>query len=198
MTIRLGTESPQGSTKHLRRMLCLGALVAAIASSPGLATPIPGDGVLPCSELELRVAGLFRVGTAFLYLDQCEDASSRVLGSIPKQFSLELGRAFSGDDLAETARDTLRQNLGLQSNDPLPDSLACMAGAYVDADEGDRYDIVYQPGDGLAMFLNNELLRHCEDTGDAASYFKIWFGDRPFHRRMRDRLLQQAETATQS
>lgn len=168
-------------------------LATILLALPASATLKPGDGVNVCSELELRVAGLFRVGTAYLYLDQCEGASERVLESVPKQFSLHLARSFSGEDLAETARSTLRDNLGLGSDEDLPATLACMAEAYIDADDGDRYDVIYQPGEGLAMFLNNELLKTCEDSGDAAKYFMIWFGEQPFHRRMRDRLLEQAE-----
>ncbi len=168
-------------------------IVFALLANQVSASLKPGEGVNVCSELELRVAGLFRVGTAYLYLDQCEGASERILESIPKQFSLRLARSFSGEDLADTARDTLKENLGLDSVDELPESLSCMASAYVDADDGDRYDVIYQPGEGLAMFLNDELLKTCEDSGDAAKYFMIWFGEQPFHRRMRDRLLQQAE-----
>ncbi|MGY6589040.1 MAG: chalcone isomerase family protein [Wenzhouxiangella sp.] len=170
-------------------ILATGTLLAM----PAKGSLTPGQGVNVCSELELRVAGLFRVGTAYLYLDQCENASERILDSIPKQFSLRLARSFSGEDLADTARTTLKDNLGLDNIDELPETLACMAGAYVDADDGDRYDVIYQPGEGLAMFLNDELLKTCEDSGDAAKYFMIWFGEQPFHRRMRDRLLQQAD-----
>lgn len=177
-----------------RRLLILSALLVSCLASPMATAHLePGEGVNVCSELELRVAGLLRVGTAYLYLDQCNDASERILDSIPKQFSLRLARSFSGQDLAETARSALRDNLGLDSDDDLPETLACMANAYVDADDGDRYDVIYQPGEGLAMFLNDELLKRCDDTGDGAKYFMIWFGEQPFHRRMRDRLLQQAE-----
>jgi len=151
-----------------------------------------------CAELELRVGGLFRVGTARLYLDQCEQARDKVLAPVPKQFSLLLARRFSGQDLSDTAYDLLRRNLGLASTDPLPESLACLAGAYVDGNAGDRFDVSYRPDLGLALHLNGQLVQFCEDAEGAEKYFSIWFGDEPFHRRMRETLLERAEIADQT
>ncbi len=148
-------------------------------------------GLKSCSELDLRVAAFFKVGTASLHLTDCGQAD-QILGDIPKQFSLDLARDFSGDDLNETARDLLISNLGLDSGDDLPEALACLASAYVDAESGDRYDVVYDPEDGLALFLNDDLLQRCENTGHGEKFFMIWFGEDPFHKRMRDRLIEQA------
>ncbi len=150
-----------------------------------------------CSELDLRVGGLFRVGTARLYLENCQHARQDILAPVAKQFSLEVARRFSGQDLSEVAHDLLRRNLDLSKDDALPEGLACLADAYVDVDAGDRYDVSYLPELGLALHLNGELLTRCENTGLAEKYFLIWFGDEPFHRRMRDTLLQRAETTVQ-
>ena len=144
-----------------------------------------------CAELELRVGGIFRVGTALLYLDQCTDAQ-RILEPIPKKFSLQLARALRGQDLTASARSTLQQNLALTSADELPAPLRCMADAYVDAEQGDRYDVVFEPQRGLSLYLNGDLLRQCGPAEGAEKYFMIWFGEQPFHRRLRDRLLEEA------
>ncbi len=144
-----------------------------------------------CSELELKVAFLFDVGTASLHLADC-DQVDRILESIPKQFSLEAARDFSAEDLAGTAREVLVENLGLDSAADLPGPLSCMAGAYVDTRPGDRYDIVYTPEEGLAMYLNDELLKRCDGGDQAEKFFMIWFGEQPFHHRLRDRLLDDA------
>ncbi len=148
-----------------------------------------------CSELELRVAGLFRVGTARLYLDNCHEARNQILSPVPKQFSLRLARPFSGQDLSETAYDLLRRNLHLTEDEPLPESLACLAKAYVDGEPGDRFDVTYRPEIGLALRLNGNLVQFCEDASYAEQYFSIWFGDEPFHRRMREVLLDRAENS---
>lgn len=150
------------------------------------------SGLEQCSELELRVAGLFRVGTASLHLNDCGSPRDQVLAAVPKQFSLDLARSFSGADLSATAREVLTRNLALDSEQDLPAPLICMADAYVDAEAGDRYDVVYLPSDGLSMYLNNELLRRCDDDGSGEKYFMIWFGESPFHRRLRDELLRRA------
>ena len=167
-------------------------LIGALCITPHSQANLAEDANLTrCAELELRVAGLFRVGTALLYLDQCEDAK-RILEPVPKKFSLELARSFSGEDLIETARSTLKKNLALDDADQLPDPLRCMADAYVDAGDGDRYDVIFKPGEGLRMYLNGDLLQQCDADEGAEKYFMIWFGDQPFHRRMRDRLIEEA------
>ncbi len=167
--------------------------LAAVASSwPVLPEAEPAPSLTPCSELELRVAGLFRVGIARLYLDDCANASERVLDAVPKRFSLELARSLRGADLNQTAVDLLTANLHLNSAEALPAPLACLADAYVDVARGDRYDVIYRPRESLSLYLNDELLRRCEDSGQGEKFFLIWFGDAPFHRRLRDELLNRA------
>jgi hypothetical protein len=174
----------------------LGALILTLSSTLALGAPAPGQ-LTRCAQLELRVAGLFLVGTAYLYLDECA-SSKQILGSVPKQFSLDLARDFKGEDLIESARSILTRNLGVDSADQLPEVLRCLADAYVDADSGDRYDVVYQPEEGLGLYLNDRLLQSCSDSEGAEKYFMIWFGEDPFHRRMRDRLLEQARQTAEA
>jgi hypothetical protein len=159
-------------------------------AAESFAAPEPGN-LTQCAELELRVAGIFSVGTASLYLEDCANAR-QILESVPKQFSLDLARDFKGEDLVESARSVLTRNLGVEDAGKLPEALLCLANAYVDADSGDRYDVVYRPEEGLGLYLNQQLVKSCADGKDAEKYFMIWFGEDPFHRRMRDRLLEQA------
>lgn len=167
-------------------------LLSALCAVSSAHASLAEDAALTrCAELELRVAGLFRVGTALLYLDHCEDAE-RILEPVPKKFSLELARSFSGKDLSETARSTLKKNLSLDDSDELPAPLRCMADAYVDAGDGDRYDVIFKPEAGLRMYLNGDLIKSCAGDEGAEKYFMIWFGEQPFHRRMRDRLIEEA------
>jgi hypothetical protein len=167
-------------------------LLAGLMASGSLAAEHQAATLQECAELELRVAGLFRVGTASLHLSDCTGAGEQILAAVPKQFSLELARDFDGADLSDTARDLLVRNLALADANDLPTALACLADAYVDAGPGDRYDVIYRPGDSLSLYLNDQPLRRCEDSGHAEKYFLIWFGEQPFHRRMRDVLLQRA------
>lgn len=148
-------------------------------------------GLQQCAEVQLRIAGLFNVGTATLHLADCADAE-RILESVPKQFSLELARDMKGQDLIDSANDTLVDNLDLDSRDDLPAELACLANAYVDAESGEQFDVVYEPDIRLALYRNGELLEECDDQGRGAEYFNIWFGERPFHRRLKNRLMEQA------
>lgn len=148
-----------------------------------------------CSEVELKVMGLFSVGTASLHLTDCDD-TDRVLGRIPKMFSLELDRDMSGQDLIDSANELLVKNIsGAENPNELPQELACLADAYVDASEGERFDVVYQPEGGLALYRNGDLLRECPDQGHGHRYFQIWFGDEPFNHRMKRALLEPASSS---
>lgn len=160
-----------------------------------LLTTIPASAVLPdlerCSEVELKVIGLFSVGTASLHLADCGDAV-RVLERVPKMFSLELDRDIAGEDLIDSANDLLVENLDLDSRQALPEELSCLANAYVDASEGERFDVVYRPGERLALYRDEELLRECPDRGHGHHYFRIWFGEQPFNARMKKALIERA------
>jgi len=145
-----------------------------------------------CSEVELKVIGLFNVGTASLHLPDCGQAG-RVLEPVPKMFSLQLAREIDGDDLVDSANELLVENLGdVDSRGELPEELACLANAYVDASAGERFDVVYEPAERLALYRNGELLAQCPDQGRGHEFFNIWFGEKPFNQRMKDRLLEQA------
>jgi hypothetical protein len=174
----------------LRSVVAITLLLWAIIPQAGNAASLK-----ECAEVELRVAGLFNVGTATLHLADCVDAR-RILESVPKQFSLQLARDMKGQDLIDSANDTLVDNLQVASRDELPEELSCLANAYVDAKKGEHFDVIYEPATRLALYRNGELLRECPDRGRGAEYFNIWFGERPFHRRLKDRLLDQALSNT--
>jgi len=166
------------------KRLCLMSLLASM-------TVCADETLERCAEVELKVIGLFNVGTASLHLADCADAR-RLLAPVPKMFSLELNRDISGDDLIESAKQLLIENLDLPARSALPEELACLADAYVDAQAGERFDVVYEPGRRLALYGNGALIRECPDRGRASDYFLIWFGDEPFNTRMRDRLIDRA------
>ncbi|RFF29749.1 chalcone isomerase family protein [Wenzhouxiangella sediminis] len=165
-------------------------VVSAVLSTAGEASTGKTE-LQRCSEVELKVIGLFSVGTASLHLADCSDRD-RVLERVPKMFSLELDRDIAGSDLIDSANDLLVDNLDLQSRAALPEELACLANAYVDAAEGERFDVTYQPDERLALYRNGELLRECPDRGHGHQYFQIWFGEEPFNDKMKRRLLERA------
>ncbi|MEE4303967.1 MAG: chalcone isomerase family protein [Wenzhouxiangella sp.] len=166
--------------------------ISALLSTAGEASAGKTD-LQKCSEVELKVIGLFSVGTASLHLADCDDRD-RILDRVPKMFSLELDRDIAGPDLIDSANDLLVENLDLESRGALPEELACLANAYVDAVEGERFDVVYQPDERLALYRNDELLRECPDRGHGHQFFQIWFGEEPFNERMKEALLERASS----
>ncbi len=169
-----------------------------------LALPLTAAGELPdymdtgqsrlqlCSDQAIRAIGIFNVGHSGLYLEDCQDAA-RILEPVPKQFTLKLARQFSGEDLRQSARELLVDNLDLDSESDLKGSLECLADAYVDGSDGDRFDVRYEPASGLSFHVNGEKIVHCGNDSNSEKYFAIWFGHRPFNERLKRRLLEGAQ-----
>lgn len=143
-----------------------------------------------CASVPMRVfGGLINVGNALLYLHECRDAT-KILEAVPKQFTILLSRDAQGKYLQKQARNLLSKNLdaNLSARHFCPD----LVNAYRDAEKGDRYDVEYRPGIGLELRLNHEVLAKCEDDKDTAQYFSIWFGEKPFNKGLKERLITQS------
>ncbi len=170
-------------------MLLLAPL-SAMADLPETMETAGGE-LQRCANQAIRVIGVINVGHSGLYLEDCDDAG-RILESVPKQFTLELARDFAGEDLRASAREHLVKNLDFDSEEDIAGSLACMADAYVDGVDGDRFDVRYLPEEGLSLHHNDEEIAHCGNDDGSEKYFVIWFGDDPFSNRLKRRLLDGA------
>lgn len=143
-----------------------------------------------CASMKMRaLGGLLTIGEAELSLVNCY-AANNILEPIPKMLSITFERDVSAERLNRMASESMTENLGEGSS--FDSIFECISGAYQDTKEGDRYDVLYLPGDGLSLRLNHKLIAHCPDSNWAPQYFNIWFGKKPFHKRLRKELIAQS------
>lgn len=63
--------------------------------------------------------------------------------------------------------------------------------AYRDVQRGDRYALVFRPGDGLWLEFNGERVAQIDDAEFANLYLAIWFGDPPLSEPLKRALINR-------
>ncbi|MCG8464995.1 MAG: chalcone isomerase family protein [Xanthomonadales bacterium] len=166
-------------------------LVATVVQeepTPSDASFVNSDTLQECSRVKMRVfGGLITIGEASLHLSDCADAQ-RVLDPVPKQFSIDLSRDASAQRLQAMADDLIEENFSPRDKQ----RFHCITQSYIDAEAGSRYDVRYIPKLGLQLWLDQQLLAHCPEDAKPEDYFAIWFGHKPFNKKLKQRLVQQA------
>lgn len=112
-----------------------------------------------------------------------------VLTNIPMRLELVYHRDFSAAQIIKGGDNLLRRNVGEGTLGSLASRLATFNKAYVDVKKGDAYTLTYVPGRGTTLRLNGAPLTTVPGYDFAASYFRIWLGDEPMSRGLRDELL---------
>jgi hypothetical protein len=144
--------------------------------------------------LQLNCIGLLRYKVfikayvAALYLG-VGAASGDVLADVPKRLELSYFWSISGADFGKAGDQILAQNVDTDTFVALRPRLDRINAWYRDVKPGDRYSLTYVPGVGTELALNGSRLGVVEGADFAAAYFRIWLGDTPIDRRLRDQLL---------
>ncbi len=141
-----------------------------------------------CSIAPVKALKFIKVGYASLYVNDCDVLTSGLESNL-KQLSFEYYKAIPGDAFGKAATNFLVKNLPPEIFDQLEAKITEFNAAYKDIDKGDRYDLRRIPGKGISLYLNGELLSTETDEAFADAYFKIWFGERPFNKKLKSRLL---------
>ena len=63
--------------------------------------------------------------------------------------------------------------------------------SYQDVKPGDRYALTYIPGEGTELAKNGVRLALVPGEEFAEAYFRIWLGESPLDRDLRDQLLEE-------
>ncbi|MEJ2470035.1 MAG: chalcone isomerase family protein [Desulfuromonadales bacterium] len=108
---------------------------------------------------------------------------------VPKQLELSYFRNISASDFAESSDTLLRRNLTPQAYRHLAQRLQQLYGLFRDVTPGDRYRLIYRPGTGTELRLNDRRLGTIPGDDFAVAYFGLWLGEQPIDKRFRDRLL---------
>jgi hypothetical protein len=174
--------------QYLMLTLTLFTLGTNAATVGGVHLPDQQDG------FELYGAGLLRKGLFFkiyvgaLYAEPGTSAE-QILSDSPKRLDIHYFQRTPGKIMIRVAETTLRKNLTPSEYERLRTSMEQLHAAFIDGKKGGCASLVYRPGRGLTyLFDGREIVRINSDEF-ANAYFKIWLGEHPGSRRMKQQLL---------
>ena len=150
-----------------------------------------GDRVLALQSLGLlRYRVFFKGYVAALYLEPGATAAS-ALEAVPKRLELEYFWNIGGEKFGPVAESALARNVDEKSLERLRPQIEALHQAYLDVKPGDRYALTYLPGEGTELAKNGTRLALVPGEEFARAYFRIWLGEAPLDRDLRDQLMKE-------
>lgn len=168
-------------------LLLAAPLFAKVESSFSEAAEVAGE------RLELRGSShftyfRFSLYDAALYLPPDAPAET-ALEAAPKRLEIAYLREIPADKIVEAGDRTLEKNTTEEERASIDEQLSRINAAYRTVEDGDRYTLTYVPGEGTTLALNEETLATLEGEAFARLYFRIWLGEDPVNKGLRDALL---------
>ncbi|MCV6605023.1 MAG: chalcone isomerase family protein [Porticoccaceae bacterium] len=179
--------------KTVARLLTLLALQLALpaSASSGVfesSVQLDNQQLQLCNSANIKVMGMFSLGTAALYLQDCSLKHEPL--KQPMQLSIVYKRDFSPQDFQKSAYKLLKRNLSKTQFSAVESELKNFNSNYQAITKGDRYDICFSEKTGLLLRKNGALISQSQSEALGQSYFLIWFGERPFSKSLKKKLLQ--------
>jgi hypothetical protein len=145
----------------------------------GKAVPLRGLGIK-------RYWGLKLYHAAF-YLPK--DVSSKdALTDVPKELILRYRYSFKPNDFIRSTHHNLKESRVVKY-DMIKSEIEMMDGFYERVRPDDEYRIIYVPGKGTTLYLNDKREGTVPGKDFAAAYFGIWLSEKPINKRLRKELL---------
>ena len=148
------------------RILCCFILLALSTAASADLTQV-GEGVARW--------GFFKVYTAAFFTDANISRKQVLADDTPARLELCYARALTVDNFIKGAQVSLPESLPLE----LEQAVQRLHAAYQPVQQGDCYQLEYQPGQGTGLRLNGKTLVQITTPGFKALYFGIWLGERP-------------------
>lgn len=136
----------------------------------------------------LKWAGFVNIYAGALYLPE-EHGAGDWDDDISKALELSYFHSIKAVDFGSISDKLLKKTLPEAEYDRLSERLKAFYGLFRDVKSGDRYRLVYRPGKGTELHLNDELLGTAPGSDLAVAYFGIWLGEKPINKGFRDHLL---------
>jgi hypothetical protein len=146
-------------------------------------------------DLKLQGAGLLRKGFIFkiyvgaLYL-QNEEHADEVLSAVPKRLDIHYFHTTPKKHMIRVAEETLQKNLTEAEYEKLLPMIGKLHDAYLNGQKGSVASLIYQPGEGLTYAFDDRPIITIADDEFANAYFKIWLGEEPSSRTIKEAMLQ--------
>jgi Chalcone isomerase-like len=136
----------------------------------------------------LRYMRFIKAYAGALYLQE-DTVSHDALNDVPKRLVLEYRYAISAEDFADATTDIIKRNVDEPMFRRLESRVQDLNDMYRNVQPNDRYSLIYIPGHGTELILNDVPLGVIPGADFARAVFSIWIGNTPIDESFRDRLL---------
>lgn len=136
----------------------------------------------------LKWAGFINVYAGAFYLPE-EHVSAVWEQDVAKGLELSYFRTIKAEEFGIASDKLLQDTLTEVEYRGLSERLKSFYSLFRDVKPGDRYRLIYQPGRGTELHLNDQLLGTAAGADFARAYFGLWLGEQPISKGFRDRLL---------
>lgn len=126
---------------------------------------------------------------AALYIDQDAGAEDLLDPGVAKRLDIVYRTSIKASDMITAAERTLARQHSDATLARWREEIDALHAAYRDVQSGDRYALVFQPGDGLWLEFNGEPVTRVPAAEFAQLYLGIWLGDQPLSERLKQALI---------
>ncbi len=140
----------------------------------------------------LRYMIFIKAYAGSFYLPEGSDGS-QAFDDIMKRLELEYRVAISADDFARATLQKIKESVNSDVFNRILPKIESLNNLYRNVEPGDRYALVYVPGDGTRLVYNSAPLGMIEGAEFANAVFGIWIGDNPIDKAFRDDLLGKSK-----
>ena len=137
----------------------------------------------------------FRLYSAALYAFEKDAKTGNILLDVPKRLVLHYHRKFKKQEFIEYANLQLSKNPSVDFARIRAD-VERLSDSYQDVKRGDRYELVYTPGQGTELLLNGKLRVRIPGEEFARAYFGIWLSEYPLDKKLMENLTVNAKVET--
>jgi hypothetical protein len=92
--------------------------------------------------------------------------------------------------MIRVAEETLQKNLTEAEYEKLLPMIGKLHDAYLNGQKGSVASLIYRPGEGLTYAFDDHPIITIPDDEFANAYFKIWLGEEPSSRTIKEAMLQ--------
>ena len=135
----------------------------------------------------------FKLYDARFYTDatQTEIINELLNGENALLLEFDYLRKIKKSIILESSEKILANNMSPVDLGLIQQGIDRINAAYRTVDKGDRSALSYIPGQGTTLWINGEPILTIEGEDFARLYFRIWLGEYPISRPMRDALLER-------
>jgi hypothetical protein len=176
-------------------LFCLTTFCSARSEAPSCIDAICFDATREVSGKTLPLKGTaklqflkFDMYAGALYADANLKTPAEVLGDVPKALVLHYQRNIKVEWMNTAAVKIIKKNPKVDY-EKVRTRVEEIGRAYKKVGKDDRYALVYEPGKGTSLYLNDQFVILIPGKDFQEAYFGIWLSEHPAKPVFRDKLL---------